>query len=213
MSVDSKMTAIADKIRGLLGLTGEMGLDAMATNLTTEQANIAAALAALAEKGVTVPDGSNSNALAGLIAAIESGGTIAHGEITLAETLEIAAGSDIWTDYYIEHNCGFVPKCFVYIANVDSQNTYFGTSYGASCGIIVPDLDYFRPLYGEICFCAAVGSHSTTGVANARGWYDTPTKSGFGNRVTAEKACWLRHKYNTKTVIPAGVKYSWFAFE
>lgn len=33
MSVNSKMTAIADKIRALLGLSGTMGLDAMATNL------------------------------------------------------------------------------------------------------------------------------------------------------------------------------------
>lgn len=33
MSVNSKMTAIADKIRTLLGITGTMGMDAMATNL------------------------------------------------------------------------------------------------------------------------------------------------------------------------------------
>lgn len=33
MSVNSKMTAIADKIRSLLGITGTMGMDAMATNL------------------------------------------------------------------------------------------------------------------------------------------------------------------------------------
>ena len=33
MSVNSKMTAIADKIRALLGLSGTMGLDAMASNL------------------------------------------------------------------------------------------------------------------------------------------------------------------------------------
>lgn len=33
MSVNTKMTAIADKIRSLLGLTGKMGLDAMGSNL------------------------------------------------------------------------------------------------------------------------------------------------------------------------------------
>ena len=33
MSVNSKMTAIADKIRALLGMTGALGMDAMATNL------------------------------------------------------------------------------------------------------------------------------------------------------------------------------------
>lgn len=35
MSVHSKMTAIADKIRTLLGLSGKLGLDAMASNLGT----------------------------------------------------------------------------------------------------------------------------------------------------------------------------------
>lgn len=67
------LTGIADKIRPLLGLTGTMTPEQMQTNLTTEQANITAALAALTEKGVEVPEGANSNALAGLIAAIESG--------------------------------------------------------------------------------------------------------------------------------------------
>lgn len=37
MSLGNKMTAIADKIRALLGISGVMGLDAMATNLTTAQ--------------------------------------------------------------------------------------------------------------------------------------------------------------------------------
>lgn len=74
MSVNSKMTAIADQIRALLGLTGTMGLDEMATHLGTEQSNVTAALAAIADKGVTVPDGSNSDSLAALIAAIEAGG-------------------------------------------------------------------------------------------------------------------------------------------
>lgn len=82
MSVNSKMTAIADKIRTLLGLTGTMGLDEMASHLGTEQSNVTAALAAIAGKGVTVPDGSNSDSLASLIAAIEAGGSIYTGSFT-----------------------------------------------------------------------------------------------------------------------------------
>ena len=109
MSVDSKMTAIADKIRGLLGLTGEMGLDAMATNLTTEQANITAALAALTEKGVEVPTGANSNALAGLIEAIEAGGfNYVTGSFTPSENTK---------NYTITHNLGYIPNFIIMWAN------------------------------------------------------------------------------------------------
>ena len=46
----------------------------IATDVSRIKGNITAALAAIAEKGVTVPDGSTSDALAGLIASIEAGG-------------------------------------------------------------------------------------------------------------------------------------------
>lgn len=117
MSVDSKMTAIADKIRGLLGLTGEMGLDAMATNLGTEQANVTAALTALAEKGVDVPAGSNSNALVGLIAAIEAGG----GGLEFAQGT-FACSTDVFGSNSSSHgtalrniNVGFVPDVIIMV--------------------------------------------------------------------------------------------------
>lgn len=44
------------------------------TQIDRISGNVTAALAAIAEKGVTVPDGSGSDALAALIAAIEAGG-------------------------------------------------------------------------------------------------------------------------------------------
>lgn len=40
MSVNSKMTEIADKIRSLLGINGKLGLDAMATNLETANTEV-----------------------------------------------------------------------------------------------------------------------------------------------------------------------------
>jgi hypothetical protein len=46
MSVNSKMTAIADEIRELSGTTGAMGLDAMASTLNTENTNFASNLSA-----------------------------------------------------------------------------------------------------------------------------------------------------------------------
>ena len=44
MSVNSKMTAIADEIRELSGTTGAMGLDAMASTLNAENTNFASNL-------------------------------------------------------------------------------------------------------------------------------------------------------------------------
>ena len=146
MSVDSKMTAIADKIRGLLGLSGDMGLDAMATNLTTEQANITAALSALAEKGVTVPAGANSNALAGLIAAIEAGGgkingkAYACGTIILSETPtedivithdSVGAGTINTGMLYFTKGLGSIPDDSLVMA----VQTITKTSGSTACGI------------------------------------------------------------------------------
>ena len=44
------------------------------SEITRLSDNVTAALAAIAGKGVTVPDGSNSDSLASLIAGIETGG-------------------------------------------------------------------------------------------------------------------------------------------
>lgn len=60
----------------------------IATDVSRIKGNIAAALAAIADKGVTVPDGSTSDALAELIASIEAGGggiNVAYGTVTLSE--------------------------------------------------------------------------------------------------------------------------------
>lgn len=55
----------------------------IATDISRIKGNITAALGAIADKGVSVPDGSTSDALAELIASIEAGGgDVVLGEIT-----------------------------------------------------------------------------------------------------------------------------------
>ena len=71
----------------------------IATDVSRIKGNITAALAAIADKGVTVPDGSTSDALASLIASIEAGGGgynfdgnprwISSGEFTPADTITV----------------------------------------------------------------------------------------------------------------------------
>lgn len=77
-------------------------------SIATEKArikrNVRAALASIAGKGVTVPEGSNSDALEGLIKAIEAGGgganLIVHGTYTAASAQYIAyhmfSGTSPW---------------------------------------------------------------------------------------------------------------------
>lgn len=74
----------------------------IATDVARIKRNITAALAAIADKGVTVPDGSTSDALAGLIASIEAGGgyDVIAGTFTPgsdAETYRITNSGDLTT--------------------------------------------------------------------------------------------------------------------
>ena len=64
---------------------------------------VTAAITALTDKGVTVPDGTNVTGLADLIAAIESGGaTIVTGTVTTTDE----------SFYCVEHGLGLVPRVF-----------------------------------------------------------------------------------------------------
>lgn len=85
----------------------------MATNLETKigriRNNVTAALAKIAEKGVTVPEGAGSDDLEGLIDAITGGGSLPDG------VSAIACGSftpteDISGTYVITHNLDAVPN-------------------------------------------------------------------------------------------------------
>ena len=115
MSVDSKMTAIADKIRSLLGITGTMGMDAMATNLGTEQTNIANAFTAVSNKGGTVPSSKVSGNLASAINSIPKGVTIQRKNGTLKTNSSGMASV----------NCGFKPDLVVINGGSNSGVYYF----------------------------------------------------------------------------------------
>lgn len=86
----------------------------IATDVSRIKGNITAALAAIADKGVTVPDGSTSDALAELIASIEAGGIqltynrlyiAATGTFTPTEKTKVSEDNPL----IIEHNSGIIP--------------------------------------------------------------------------------------------------------
>ena len=95
----------------------------IATDVSRIKGNITAALAAIADKGVNVPDGSTSDALAELISSIEAGGgsggtQLAYGTFTPA--------ADTY-GYVVTHNLGVMPDFIVVWSSDDSTpSTYKG---------------------------------------------------------------------------------------
>jgi hypothetical protein len=108
--VNEKMTTIADKIRGLLGISGKMGLDAMATNLETEKTNVANAFAAAKEKGGTFTDAQISGNLAAAIGTIPTGAEIK----TKSGNFSASGGR-------ATVNCGFKPDLVAITNNITYQ--------------------------------------------------------------------------------------------
>lgn len=103
MIVYEKMTAIADGIRSLLGITNTMGLDEMAENLKTESANIESAYAAVNSKGGTVPDSKISGNLADAISSI-----------ALGISIQRKSGSFTTRSGRATVDCGFQPDLFYF---------------------------------------------------------------------------------------------------
>ena len=109
----------------------------IATDVSRIKGNITAALAAIADKGVTVPDGSTSDVLASLIASIEAGGGGAK-IITGEFTLDTAASGVL-----IEHNLSEVPNFAYYFALLaPSTSNQYGTSITRFFAIYLDGIHY-----------------------------------------------------------------------
>ena len=138
----------------------------IATDLSRVKSNITAALSAIAEKGVTVPDGSTSDALAGLIASIQAGGGSANniiaGSFTLAESL--TTGSPLYIDVTFHKN----EFPLMYCVYEDSSNLeYNDTSHtGARVMNIIAVLTYDNVVtrYKKTACYNKVGTHTITSV-------------------------------------------------
>jgi|GEM_PF-2800178 len=126
MSVNEKMTAIADKIRALLGISGAMGLDAMANNLAAEQTNVSAAFTAIGNKGGTVPPSKVSGNLASAIVTIPTG----SGGVTV-QRKEGGATTD--SDGFASVNCGFQPDVVLF------TNMYLNSRYECHAAVVFPE--------------------------------------------------------------------------
>jgi hypothetical protein len=140
-----KMTAINDKIRSILGITGKMGLDAMATNLETVLNHITDAFTAVSNKGGTVSESKVSGGLADAINSIPTNTGV---------TVQVKSGTVTGVSGSFKTvNVGFKPDAVFFTgtvpgagtrihagvaftaANATSRNTFFcgpSTSYAFS---------------------------------------------------------------------------------
>lgn len=97
---------------------------------------VSAALAALAEKGVTVPAGTKVDGLAALIAAIEAGGGSGGGNISWG-TFTLTSDTK---DYVVTHDLGVVPDIFLFwmtdqkTSNLTKNELFFGVNTSKSFG-------------------------------------------------------------------------------
>lgn len=78
------------------------------TEISRITSNITTALTAVADKGVEVPEGANSDSLASLVASIEAGGGKAlYGTYTPSSGLR---------NFTVTHNFGAVPNLIMYVS-------------------------------------------------------------------------------------------------
>lgn len=192
-TVNEKMTALADEIRILSGTEDTMGLDAMKNNVNTANSAVSAALTALTEKGVEVPDGTIVSGLAELIGMIEAGGDfeVVAGTYNSAEDIIVSSNT------YFE--IGEYGKSKYPIAVVCYTNDTIASGLKLSVSMGVSDLASY---YTVTIWCSA------TYPKNEK--YDTVVKKA--EQCTARS--YLKKVYvlgNNNYIIGASQNIKWYA--
>lgn len=139
----STLTAIADKIRTLIGTTAKMKPSAMDNNINTAITAVESAKTAITEKGVTVPDSADVTDLATYIGQIVTGHPLASGSKTLSSNA---------TSMSITHNLGVEPAGIIIMHNT--------TKSGSSASVYV---SYATNLKSSINLIASGNPGSGTG--------------------------------------------------
>ena len=116
MSVSSKMTAIANKVRAILGISGTMGLDAMATNLNEVETEVNTQ-SSLLSQAITLLDGK-----------VAGGGGSANimSAFSKSEVITWTPTSDmgVLESEEVSHTLGEIPDGYILIGNVNYTGNY-----------------------------------------------------------------------------------------
>ena len=136
----------------------------IATDVSRIKGNITAALAAIADKGVIVPDGSTSDALASLIASIEAGGggSIWGGKFT---TGSFVLSEETTSTYTIATHTDEAMTGLLYDGEIITDSDVYN-----SIGLLVlrkptyrfSNIDYSGCLVGTVTFPTRYGSGSSS---------------------------------------------------
>lgn len=182
----------------------------IATDVSRIKGNITAALAAIADKGVTVPDGSTSDALASLIASIEAGGGgVKIGNFTIVNYGSFQLAEDV-SSYTIDlgyKGSGGLPAVEQFIILRDMPSTFSGTSTKNSL-VIAAELENVS---------SATSSGGGVNVAryyNSSGSISTSTASicnfnTISSDVTPRTMTVKAKAANANCLLTAGATYNW----
>lgn len=175
------------------------------TQIDRISGNVSAALAAIAEKGVTVPDGSNSDALHELILSIEAGGGNIYTEMFSVSENMIGA-----VNLTFEHNLGRVPTCFVICTDAityDITQTIGTTSIRDVCYILGSDT---KNSTAFINYYKKSGVTYAATLSQLGGINDTENVYYSNYKITADENSLTIYASNAnyQFIIPAGREYT-----
>lgn len=173
------------------------------------QADIDAAFDALAEKGVTVPDGATSADLDDLIASIVTGGgddvKLTSGTVLFAEQTTI--GDTLETAYTVEHNLGELPDIFVFAY---AANSSYGNSNHLKLFFAIRTWTQDYPFY------AATGD-TPSGSSKRTGTFMMYDDTYFGKTVVTDTYAKVVGATSSTIANPAygneGTGYRWVAIK
>ena len=125
MSIKTKMTAIADKLRALAGSTAPLTLDGMASALDVQQTQVANAFTAVADMEGTVPVTQRLSTLPDAIRTIPTGTQVQ----TKTGTFRFNSSASATV------NCGFKPDFVVISGGTSGQGGNGGSGYTYHAGV------------------------------------------------------------------------------
>lgn len=165
------------------------------TQIDRISGNVSAALAAIAGKGVTVPDGSTSDALAELIASIEAGGGLPEGIAAMTSgTYTPASNVPSCT---IKHGLGVSPDFFILNSAEAISAIFYDTTLIVTAAV---NHDSVKGGYGVLYSGGSYGSQ-----------FSCKSVTMSVKNITSSSIKLDATNYASKAVFANGRKYTWIA--